>query len=306
MDRPVDAATLRLVKAIADTGSFTGAARELGYSQPAVSQHVRRLERRLGTAVVDRSGRQVRLTEAGAVLARHATAVLATLAAAEEEVAAVAGLRAGRVRLVAFPSSSATLVPKALRLVRDRHPGVEVSFAEAEPPQSLALLREGECDLAVAFSYPGADLGRGQDDLAGLEAVPLLTDPLHVALPRTSPLADRPSVALTDLAQETWIAGCPKCRGHLLAACAAVGVQPRIAYATDDYVAVLGLVAAGLGVALIPGLVRESAHSHDVVIRPLAPASVREVVAVTTPDLRRVPAVAAMLVALQEVSAAHG
>ena len=105
------------MKAIADEGSFTSAANALGFTQPAISQMVRRLEQRTGTVLVERYGRQVRLTEAGQVLARHAVGVLAALDAAEEEITAIAGLRAGRVRLQAFPSSSATLVPK-----RARHP----------------------------------------------------------------------------------------------------------------------------------------------------------------------------------------
>src|SRR6476469_8018509 len=140
----IDAAGLRVMKAISDEGSFTGAALALGYSQPAISQMVRRLEQRTGTVLVERVGRNVRLTEAGQVLARHAVAVLSALDAAEEEVAAIAGLRAGRVRLMAFPSSSATLVPRALALVKQRFPDVPVTFTEAEPPESLAALRAGE------------------------------------------------------------------------------------------------------------------------------------------------------------------
>src|SRR5687768_4015407 len=126
--RMIDAAGLRVMKAIADEGSFTGAALALGYSQPAISQMVRRLEQRTGTVLVERVGRNVRLTEAGQVLARHAVAVLSALDAAEEEVAAIAGLRSGRVRLMAFPSASATLVPRALSLVKARFPDVQITF----------------------------------------------------------------------------------------------------------------------------------------------------------------------------------
>jgi len=151
----IDAAGLRVMKAIAEEGSFTGAAVALGYSQPAVSQMVRRLEQRTGTVLVERIGRNVRLTEAGKVLARHAVGVLSALDAAEEEVAAIAGLRAGRVRLMAFPSSSASLVPRALALVKERFPDISVTFSEGEPPESLAALRAGECDIAVAFAYAG-------------------------------------------------------------------------------------------------------------------------------------------------------
>ena len=158
----IDAAGLRVMKAIADEGSFTSAANALGFTQPAISQMVRRLEQRTGTVLVERYGRQVRLTEAGQVLARHAVGVLAALDAAEEEITAIAGLRAGRVRLQAFPSSSATLVPRTLAILKARHPDITVTFTEAEPPESLAALRDGDCDVAVAFAYEGGDLGRAR------------------------------------------------------------------------------------------------------------------------------------------------
>lgn len=298
----LDLAGLRTIRAVADAGSFTGAARALGYSQPAISQQVRRMEARLGTALVERSGRAIRLTEAGEVVARHAATALTSLAAASEEVAALAGLRAGRVRLVAFPSATATIVPRALRLLRDRHPGVTVRLVEAEPPESIAMLRAGECDVMLTFAY--GDRGSrdsGSDDLRGLAVTPLLRDPLHVVLPPDHPAASGRSVSLPQLADQTWIAGCPRCRGHLLALCAAAGFTPSIAFQTDDYVAVLGLVAAGMGVALLPGLVLGMAGAQALVTRPLAPASARDVVAVTSPDLLRVPAVAGLLTALREV-----
>lgn len=299
----IDVAGLRVMKAIADEGSFTAAALALGYSQPAVSQMVRRLEQRAGTALVDRVGRTVRLTEAGASLARRAGDVLAAIDAAEEEVAAIAGLRAGRVRLAAFPSASATLVPKALALVKQRYPDVEVSFTEAEPAQSLASLRAGECDLAIAFSYAGTDVGRGEEDLDLFETRHLLDDEVLLALPLTHRLRDEPVIDITALRDEKWIAGCPRCRGHLLSMCATAEFTPSVAFETEDYVAVAGLVAAGLGVALIPDLIVRTAHHPDIITRQVRPASRRQIVAVTTPDLQRVPAVAATLDALCEIAA---
>ncbi len=296
----IDAAGLRVMRAIADEGSFTGAATALGYSQPAISQMVRRLEQRTGTALVERVGRIVRLTEAGQVLARHATGVLAALDAAEEEIAAIAGLRAGRVRLMAFPSSSATLVPRALALVKQRFPDVQVSFTEAEPPQSLAALRAGECDLAVAFAYEGTDLSRGEEDLDLFVTIPLLEDEVRLALPKTHPLADADEISLADLSDESWIAGCPRCRGHLLQLCATAGFTPQVSYETEDYVAVLGLVAEGLGVALVPDLILTTARNTDVATVRIKPASRRQIHAVTTADLQRVPAVQATLDALCE------
>lgn len=300
----IDAAGLRVMRAISDEGSFTAAATSLGYSQPAISQMVRRLEERTGTVLVERLGRTVRLTEAGRVLARHAGPVLSALEAAEAEVAAIAGLRAGRVRLMAFPSSSSTLVPRALSLVKQRFPDVQVTFAEAEPPESLAALRAGECDLAVAFAYEGDELPRGEEDLDAFVTRKLLDDEVRLAVSKNHPLAGSTTAKLSDLADEPWIAGCPRCRGHLLSLAAKEGFTPQVAFETEDYVAVLGLVAEGLGVALVPDLILRSAKNTDVVTIPMDPASRRTVQAVTTPDLQRVPAVEATLQALHEAARA--
>jgi molybdate transport repressor ModE-like protein len=304
---PLDIASLQLLHAVGEHGSITAAARETGVSQPAASQHVRRLERRLGTALVERVGRTARLTPAGAALARHGESLNATLRAALLEVEALAGLRAGVVRLAAFPSSTATLVPTALAALRAAHPGLTVRLAEVEPPESLAMLRAGECDVVLAFSYPGTEYGDvaavGQDDDARLVATHVLDDVTTVALPADHPLAESDGLDLGQLATDEWIAGCPRCRQHLLQAAEASGFAPGITYATDDYSAVLGLVSAGLGVALLPGLVRPIAQRHPgVVVREVSGVSVRSVQALTSPDLMRVPAVAATVAALREAA----
>lgn len=296
--RALDVQALRLMRAIADHGSLTAAAAAIGSSQPAVSQHVRRLERRLGTALLERAGRGVRLTEAGHVLAHHGATVTAAVGAAAAEVLSLTTLRAGRVRLVAFPSSSATIVPRALADLRDRHPGLAVTLDEAEPPQALDALRTAACDVALVFAYPGVATSGGDHD--GLVARHLVDDGTVVALPADHPAARSAGrLDLAALADDVWIAGCPRCRGHLLAAARSRGFTPRVAYATDDYVAVLGLVAAGLGVALLPGLVLPTAlRTPGVVVRAAAGTVERTVHAVTTPDLLRVPAVAVTLDAL--------
>lgn len=299
----IDAAGLRVMKAIADEGSFTAAATALGFTQPAISQMVRRLEQKTGTALVDRMGRQVRLTEAGEVLARHAVTVLSALDAAEEEVAAIAGLRSGRVCLMAFPSSSASLVPQALALLKRRFPEVTVRFSEGEPPESLAALRAGECDLAVAFAYEGTDVGRGED-LDAFVIRPLLDDEVRLALPVDHPLAGSEVVDLSRAADEPWIAGCPRCRGHLVSLAHRAGFSPNVAFESEDYVAVLGLVRAGLGVSLVPDLILKSAPHEGIATRSLSPSSRRQIHAVTTADLLRVPAVAATLEALEASAAA--
>lgn len=234
----------------------------------------------------------MRLTQAGEALVRHAAGILAGLTAAEEEVAAIAGLRAGRVRLVSFPSGSSTLVPTALAALRAAHPGTRVSLEEAEPPASVGLLREGDCDVALAFRYEGAAGAEEWDDLV---VRPLLSDRLVALVPERHRLAGARSVAIGELAQEPWIAGCPRCRGQLVEVCAAAGFTPRIDFATDDYPAVVGLVGAGLGVAVLPQLAVESVRPRGVRTVTLEPAVRREIVALTLPDLAQVPAVSATL-----------
>ncbi|MHC3468344.1 LysR family transcriptional regulator [Streptomyces sp. 7R007] len=289
----LEARHLRVLRAVAATGSFSAAGRELGCTQPAVSQQMKALEASVGTPLLVRSGREMRLTQAGEALVRHAGGILAGLTAAEEEVAAIAGLRAGRVRLVSFPSGSSTLVPTALAALRAAHPGTRVFLEEAEPPASVEMLREGECDVALAFRYEGAAGAEGEwDDLV---VRPLLGDRLVGLVPERHRLAGAGSVAIGELADEPWIAGCPRCRGQLVEVCEAAGFTPRIDFATDDYPAVVGLVGAGLGVAVLPQLAIESVRPRHARVLTLEPAVHREIVALTLPDLAQVPAVAATL-----------
>ncbi|MBT2384638.1 LysR family transcriptional regulator [Streptomyces sp. ISL-11] len=304
----IEARHLRVLRAVSTTGSFSAAARELGCTQPAVSQQMKALEQSTGTPLLIRTGREMRLTQAGEALVRHASGILAGLTAAEEEVAAIAGLRAGRVRMVSFPSGSSTLVPGALAAMRSAHPGTRVSLVEAEPPRSVEMLRDGDCEIALAFRYPEV---RGSDPAVvpvGVPAVPegvwgsddlvvrpLLTDRLIGVVPEGHRLAGAERIGMTELAGESWIAGCPRCRRHLVEMCENAGFTPRIDFATDDYPSVFGLVGAGLGVAVMPELALESVRPKGARIVPVEPVVHREIVALTLPDLARVPAVAAML-----------
>ncbi|GAA1356645.1 LysR family transcriptional regulator [Streptomyces beijiangensis] len=294
----IEARHLRVLRAVAATGSFSAAARELGCTQPAVSQQMKALEASTGTPLLIRTSREMRLTQAGEALVRHAAGILAGLTAAEEEVAAIAGLRAGRVRLVSFPSGSSTLVPTALAALRAAHPGTRVSLVDAEPPRSVEMLREGDCDVALAFRYgtPTAEW----DDLV---VRPLLTDRLVGLVPEGHRLAEAGTVTISDLADEPWIAGCPRCRRQLVEVCESAGFQPRIDFATDDYPAVVGLVGAGLGVAVLPELAIESVRPKGARTVTVEPAVRREIVALTLPDLAQVPAVAATLDQLARAAA---
>ncbi|MFI1398863.1 LysR family transcriptional regulator [Streptomyces sp. NPDC020681] len=286
----IEARHLRVLRAVAATGSFSAAARTLGCTQPAVSQQMKALETSAGTPLLIRTGREMRLTQAGEALVRHASGILAGLTAAEEEVAAIAGLRAGRVRLVSFPSGSSALVPTALAALRAAHPGTKVSLVDAEPPRSVEMLREGDCDVALAFRYGGA--ATEWDDLI---VRPLLTDRLVGLIPQNHRLAAADTVTIGDLADEPWIAGCPRCRRQLVEVCEEAGFTPRIDFATDDYPAVIGLVGAGLGVAVLPELALESVRPKGARTVTVEPKVEREIVALTLPDLAQVPAVAATL-----------
>jgi len=295
----IEARHLRVLRAVAATGSFSAAGRELGCTQPAVSQQMKALESSVGTPLLVRTGREMRLTQAGEALVRHAAGIISGLTAAEEEVAAIAGLRAGRVRLVSFPSGSSSLVPAALAALRAAHPGTRVSLEEAEPPRSVEMLREGECDVALAFRYAGGPSGEWDD----LVVRGLLTDRLVGLVPERHPLAGAESVGIGELAGESWIAGCPRCRRQLVEACEEAGFVPRIDFATDDYPAVVGLVGAGLGVAVLPQLAIDSVRPRGTRVVRVEPAVQREIVALTLPDLARVPAVAATLEHLARVAA---
>ncbi|MFC4012941.1 LysR family transcriptional regulator [Nonomuraea purpurea] len=296
----------RLLRAIARHGTMSGAARELGYTQPAVTQQIQSLERTLRTPLVTRNRTGFRLTDAGELLLRHGASVLATVSLAQAEVEAIAGLRAGRVRIACFPSAAAMLLPRALGAMTAEHPGVSFTLAETEPPKALEMLRRGECDIAIVYLYvtAGSD---GPSSLvleAGEIRTQLLEESVHVAMPKGHPAAAKRWVDLRELRDARWIAGCAGCRGNLLEACAASGFTPDIAFETDDYVALQGLAAAGLGVALVPDLMRAAArHEPGLALRRLHPMSVRVVSAVSTTALMGVPGVAQTVAALRESAA---
>lgn len=306
-DPDFDVHALRVVKAISDEGSLTAAAASLGYSQPALSQQMKRLERRLGVPVIERVGRRVRLTEAGRVLARHAPAVTTALDAAAGELAELRGLRAGRVRLVGFPSASSTVVPRLLTDLARHHPGITITYVEAEPPEAVEAVREDRADIALTFSYPGDRDDPHGSSARGLAVHSVGADELLLVLPADHPAARADRVAITELMEENWIAGCPRCRGHLLELCGRAGFEPRIGFETDNVVAVEGLVAQGIGVATLPRMAVDSFPLlRGVVTRPLPAGEARSLHVVTAHGAERVPAVRIASTALSRVLAAGG
>jgi DNA-binding transcriptional LysR family regulator len=295
----LDVKRLKVLREVAAQSSFSAAAEKLGYTQSAVSQQIAALEREAGATLIERNPRGIRLTDAGEALVRHADKILARLAEAEAELEAIAGLRGGRLRLATFPTAGATLVPHAVREFNQRHPAVELTLRDLEPHESVPLLRAGELDLILVED---TDV---RDDDEDVELFHLLEDPMHLVLPLDHPLASKQRVRLSDVSDESWIqstVSCP-CRRHVQNACAAAGFEPRVAHESDDFQVVQGLVAAGVGVALIPalGLVSERA---DVVIRPVAPKPpARKILAAALANGYRSPAVAEMIDILQAIAA---
>lgn len=280
-------------------GSYSAAARSLGYTQPAITQQMKALERSVGTPLFIRVGRRMRLTEAGEALSRHAETILDSLTAAQAQMGSLTRLRSGRVRVCAFPSASATLIPETVARLAIDHPGVRVELQESEPPDSLHRLVRGECDITLAFTYPGLREQVPEE----LVEIPLMEDQLTVLLPIGHPLARRRAVKLADLAEERWIAGCLRCRTNFLHECAEQGFAPDIAFTTDDNLVVQSLVAEGLGVAMMPGLVLSFLRHDKITGRALDPACRRQVSAYVLRDHLRIPATALVMDGLKAVAA---
>ena len=313
----LDVTRLRVLVAVARHGSVTAAARALNYAQPSVSHHLARLEAETGTKLVQRAGRGIRLTDAGRLLAERGAEVIGRLDAAENELAVYSGMRAGRLRLAAFPSALGTIVPAAAAMLRERHPSVDLRLTEAEPPEAVRMLRAGYVDVALVFRHEPEGDAVDEGDAEPLAAEPgdmreqvLLSEAVHLIMPsapRGEPLL-APAVTeiwpadLARLSGQRWIAGCDRCREHLLRQCGVAGFTPKVAFTTDDFVAVQALVMAGLGVATLPAMALQAARNPGVRTVRLR-GSRRSVVAVRYGEPPDPPATALLLDVLRVAAA---
>jgi DNA-binding transcriptional LysR family regulator len=296
----LNVARLRVLKEVAYRGSISAAAEALSYTQSAVSQQIATLEAETGMALLERHHRGVTLTAAGQTLVGHAEGILARLDAAEASLAAIAGLRGGRLRMASFPTAGATLMPLAIATFRASYPDVELTLAEGEPEEIIPRLRAADLDLALLFEFAGESTLDGD-----LTRVELLSDPMYLALPREHPLAAQEQIRLADLAEDAWVqtSRASPCARHVVRSCHSAGFEPNVSFESDDYQTVQGLVAAGVGVALIPELAL-SVVREDIVIRALSPTPpVRSVIAASPESARLVPAAPAMLGVLERVAA---
>ncbi len=316
----LDVTRLRVLVAVARHGSVTAAARALNYAQPSVSHHLSRLEAETGALLTQRAGRGVRLTDAGLLLVERAEEILGRLDAAENELAAHVGLRAGRIRLAAFPSALSTLVPMAAARLEGENPGLDLTLAEAEPPEALRMLRAGDVDVALVFRHyqDGVTVSPPGDADEGTRSRLLLDDPIHLVTRAPTASTDSrppralaneppplpPSPDLADYAEYRWIGGCERCRSYLVWQCELAGFSPKIAFTTDDFVAVQALVAAGLGITTLPGLALRAARHPGIQAAPL-PGSHRQVLAMTYGEAPEPPAVARLLDVLSVTAGAE-
>ncbi|MBE1582206.1 DNA-binding transcriptional LysR family regulator [Nonomuraea angiospora] len=273
---------LRVLEAVARHGSVTEAARELHYSQPSISHHLGRLESSIGARLIQRVGRGIRLTPEGEVLAQRAREIVGRVEAASAEMAAHVGLRAGRVRVAGFQTVLSTIVPKAAAELSASYPGIELNLVDVHPVEGLRMLRAGHVDLALVFRHADTP-----DEEEGFRLTHLLDDPLYL-------ISREPGQRLEDHRDSAWVGGCERCRATMVAACRQAGFTPRIAYSSDDMVVVQTLVAAGMGVATLPGLALQ-AHRTPGVHATEIPGNARHIFAVTYGEPPDPPATTALL-----------
>lgn len=288
---------LRVFLEVARHGSFTVAARTLGWTQSAVSRQISSLEAALGGApLFDRLPRGVRLTEAGRILVPYAESVAEALHGAGRELAALREAAGGQLRFGAFATADAALVPQALAAFRARHPRVRVSREEGFTPVLLDRLNAGHLDLAVVSTTGGTPL-------EAYELHHLLDESLYVAVPADHELAERGPVRLAQLADADWISGSPRPQGTLLDAALRQDFRPRVAHVVGEWTAKQGYVAAGLGVTLVPALAAASVRP-DIALLPVLDedAPTRAVYAATARGRSLTPAGTAFLAALREAA----
>ena len=294
---------LRVFTEVLRRKSFSDAASALSYTQSAVSQAVATLEADVGATLIERDRRGLRPTTAGAVLAEHAEAILARLELAEDDIAAVMELRRGRLRMASFPTAGATLMPVAIASFRSAHPDVELNLAEGEPEEIVPRLKQGDIDLALLFAFHGV----GDALFSGLHVVDLLEDPMRVALPAGHPLASKRELRLEELAADAWVqtSAASPCARQVVRSCLASGFDPAVSFESDDYATVQGLVAAGVGVALIPELALSSVR-EDIAVRALRPETpVRRVFVATARGAATAPAALTMVEVLQATASSY-
>ncbi|WP_052745858.1 LysR family transcriptional regulator [Allosalinactinospora lopnorensis] len=291
---------LRLLLELAQRGTVTAVAEADAMTPSAVSQQLALLQREAGMTLYVREGRMLRITDAGWVLVRHAERIFEGLEEARAELAELAGLPTGPVRLSVFPTVARSLVPSAVSRCRERHPQLRIVVDEREATESIAALRGHETDIALVYSYALLP----PLDATGVSLTRLLTESFVMLLPPERDVPEGP-LQLATLAEEVWISPYDDTSGRaaLDRVCARAGFAPRVDYASNDYTVITAMVRAGLGVALVPRIALEPGDT-DIVVRPLVGDPVSRVISVATrAGTGRDPALRAISADIEAVAA---
>ncbi len=296
-DFMIDPHRLEMLTTLAREKTLAATAKRLHLSQSTVSHHLNRLQAETKAVLLTQVGRSLQLTAEGQYLAQRGAAILADLDQLERELQAITNLASGTVKLVAFPSAVPTLLPPVLAEVARRAPGLRIEVADAEPPTAAEMLHAREADVALAFRYPNTP------QATNLTCLDIGPDPLYLVTAKPAATAKPESITVPELAafrDDTWIAGCNRCSGHLVAACHEAGFSPTLGYTSDDYVAVQSLVAAGHGITLLPGLAL-SAHRNPGVTATRLRSHSRTLQACTEGQPPHTPAIELLLHTLHDI-----
>ncbi|MFI1180334.1 LysR family transcriptional regulator [Streptomyces sp. NPDC020799] len=287
---------LRTLSAVARHGSVSGAADGLHVTTSAVSQQLAKLERETGQQLLAKQGRGVRLTDAGRLLADHASRILSQVELAQADLEAQRGQAVGELLVGAFPTAARGLFPAALAGLREAHPQLRARLTEMDPDSAVPRVVRGDIDLAVVLDWYNKPLPMPE----GLAKAPLLDDPADVAVPVGHPLAGRREVELEEFADDEWISWPDGefCHDWLMLTLRGKGVEPRISHMAEEHPTQLALIAAGLGVGIAPRLGRGPVPD-GVRVLPVRHTMRRHVYAVWRADADRRPSIRAAVDALR-------
>lgn len=294
---------MQVLRAVVTSGSITAAAANLGFTPSAVSQQVAALERETGMSLLERIGRGVRPTAAGALLTEHAAIICRHVAEAELALADLRAGRTGRISIRYFATAGQALLPPALATLRREHPGVQVDLKLTDPEDPLPEVRSGRADVAIVVHRAADPVG------GGVRLVHLLDDPYRVVLPRGHRLQRKRVIELAELAEEPWVGNewpAGPCVRLLLDGCAAAGFTPSFVVESEDYANAQGFVAAGLGISVIPRLGLGNPHPGVVVRRVTRPEPTRVIQAAVRESALDSPPVACLLDALRAAATSAG
>ncbi|MGF7234034.1 MAG: LysR family transcriptional regulator [Frankia sp.] len=286
---------LRVIREVAALGSITAAAESLGYTQSTISRQVAAMEAASGSPLFEREARGVRPSPAGTLLIEHAGRILADVDAASQALAGLRDRLAGRLAVGAFPTATAVLVPRALARLAAQHPALSVRLREGSTPTQLRRLRAGRIEVAVI----AVGAGLPPYELSGLGHHHVFDGKLRVAVPAGHRLLMHRRVTVADLRTEMWIVG-EGAQGDPQFGAWPTLAEPRIGHAVHEWPTRLGMVAAGLGITVLPELAAASVPAGVEVVAVEDPEwGGRATIALTRPD--RSPSAAAMVQALQAV-----